>query len=213
MLGHLRPYVGGLKKLLAWPYMKANMSANQVGAFGIAMAVLAAVAVRLGFYLSAFVFTMIAAGTDMADGEVARANGHPIPEGNYLDAVGDRLREGILIFGLLPLSPNLVALALLGTCLTSFAKARVSLVIITDNRDWPGFGDHADRAVILMFAYLFAPQIAWPIVLLMAATWSCFVIRVRTALTLVRESEPEKVLPYLQPPPIDTSDKNRQPDR
>lgn len=199
MLGHLRPYVGPLKRLLAWPYLKLGLSPGQVGLFGVALALAAALLIRLGFETVAFWIAMAAVLTDMADGEVARERGEVTPLGNYLDAMGDRLREGLLLVGLLPHSPNLVCLALLGTCLTSFAKARTSLVLITDNRDWPGFGDHPDRAVMLLFCYFFCHHITLPLSILVLATWSCFLTRLRTAEKLISEAEPSQLLPYLRP--------------
>jgi len=213
MLGHLRPYVGQLKKLIAWPYLKANFTPNQVGLFGVFLAFLAALTFRLGFQQTSFWLALVAVLTDMADGEVARARGLETPEGNYLDAIGDRLREGFLLIGLVPVAPNLVCIALLGTFLTSFAKARLALVIISDNRDWAGFGDHADRAVILLFAYFFAPVSYWPIALMVLVTLSCFVTRVRTAVRLVQEANDERLLPYLRSPQTDASDKSRLSDQ
>lgn len=198
MLGHLRPYVGNLKRLLAWPYLKLGFSATQVGLFGVGMAGLAAIVARWGYLPWAFFLALIAVLTDMADGEVARTKGQESPAGNYIDAVGDRLREGLLLLGLFPLAPNLVLLALLGTCLTSFAKARCALVLVLDNRDWPGFGDHPDRAVLLLFAYAYTPQTLLPLALLVLASWTCFFIRVRFALALIKEAKSDELLPYLR---------------
>ena len=178
MLGHLRPYIGHLKRLLAWPYLRLGLSANQVGLVGVLLAALAAALIRWDFRLPAFWIAMVAVLTDMADGEVARQTDSETPQGNYLDAMGDRMREGLLMLGLIPFAPDLLGLALLGTCLTSFAKARCALVVVMDNRDWPGLGDHADRAVILLFAYLLVPQGSlWPLWLLIVATWTCCAIR------------------------------------
>jgi phosphatidylglycerophosphate synthase len=198
MLGHLRPYVASLRRLLAWPYLRFGMTPTQVGLFGIIMACLAAFLFRMGFLQVAFWVAMLALATDMADGEVARATNSETPQGNYLDAVGDRLRECILLAGLLNLAPDLVTLAILGTCLTSFAKARCALVVVMDNSDWSGVGDHADRAVIILFCYLLAPANLWPIVVLALVTWSCFFIRVRTALRKIDDAGQESLLPYLR---------------
>jgi phosphatidylglycerophosphate synthase len=198
MLGHLRPHIKWLKQMLAWPYLRLGMTPNQVGLFGVLMAMLAALLFRLEFHYLAFWLAMVAVLTDMADGEVARETGNATPEGNYLDAVGDRLRECFLLLGLLHVAPDLVALGLLGTCLTSFAKARCGLVIVMDNSDWPGLGDHADRAVLLLVCYLLAPLNIWPLMVYVLITWSCFFIRVRTAIRKIEEVGPGGLLPYLQ---------------
>lgn len=197
MLGHLRPYVTWLKKALAWPYLKLGMGPGAVGLFGVALAALAALLFRAHYHQTAFWLAMIAVLTDMADGEVARAQDCQSPEGNYWDALGDRLREGLLLVGLLPTAPDLVIVALMGTYLVSFAKARCALVVIMDNRDWPGFGDHPDRAVMLLIAYQFHHS-WWPIALLAVATWTCFFARSRFALGLIRNSKESELLPYLR---------------
>lgn len=198
MLGHLRPYVGSLKKMLAWPYIKLGFSPTSVGLFGVFLALIAALSMRLGFFTFAFCLAFVAMSTDMADGEVARLTATQSPQGNYLDALGDRLREGILLLGLLPLAPNLVSLALLATFLTSYAKARCSLVLMMDNSDWPGFGDHADRGVLVLVAYLLAPNQLWPILLLVTTTCFCFCFRIRNALSRIEKAKEEELLPYLR---------------
>ena len=198
MLGNLRPYVKNLKTLLAWPYLKLGFSATQVGLFGVGMAGLAAALARMGRLDWAFWLALIAVLTDMADGEVARTMGQESPAGNYIDALGDRLREGLLLLGLFPLAPNLVLLALLGSFLTSFAKARCALVVVMDNRDWPGFGDHPDRAVLLLCAYAWTPQSLIPLGILVISSWLCCIVRVRYALRLIEEAKSEELLPYLR---------------
>ncbi len=199
MLSHLRKYVGPIKRLLAWPFLKAGVGPTAVGIFGVVLALMAAILARMELYSPAFYLAVAAVLTDMADGEVARATGETTPIGNYYDAIGDRTRECILLFGLLPTAPNLVALGIIGTCMTSFAKARCSLVRVMDNRDWPGFGDHPDRAVIIAVAYLFQPVTTLPLLLLVLATWGCFLSRVRYARDLIVQAEPEDLMPYLRP--------------
>lgn len=199
MLGHLRPYMGHLKRLLAWPYLRLGLTANQVGLVGVILAALAAALIRWDYRLPAFWIAMVAVLSDMADGEVARQTDSETPQGNYLDAMGDRMREGLLMLGLVPFAPDLLGLALLGTCLTSFAKARCALVVVMDNRDWPGLGDHADRAVILLFAYLLVPQgVQWPLWLLVVATWTCCAGRMKRALELIEKGKEDNLLPYLR---------------
>lgn len=198
MLGHLRPYMGFIKRILAWPYLAANFTPTQVGVFGVFLSIIAVVALRVGLTTPAFWLATAAVLSDMADGEVARVRKLATPLGNYLDAVLDRTREGILLFGLISESPNLVGLALLGTFLTSFAKARTSLVIVTDNRDWPGLGDHADRAVMILVCYALPHSLTVPLAVLVLSTWSCFLIRLRQASSMIAQAAPEELLPYLR---------------
>lgn len=198
MLSNLRRYTGPLKRVFAWPFLQVGASPTAVGIFGVLAALLAAAAARFGAYDVAFWVALLAVLTDLIDGEVARATNSTSPLGNYLDAVGDRTRECILLLGLLPLAPNLVALALAGACLTSYAKARCSLVRVMDNRDWPGVGDHPDRALLILIAYLFAPT-CWPsLLLLVTISWSCFGGRVLYARSLIEEAQEDELLPYLR---------------
>ncbi len=198
MLSHLRPYVGVIRRILAWPFLRLGLTATQVSGLGVLLALLAALASRLGAFDLAFWTDLAAVLTDLVDGEVARSRNTVTPRGNYLDAVLDRTRECLLLLGLLPLAPNLVALALVGTCLTSFAKARCALVRIIDNRDWPGVGDHPDRAALILTAYLFAPTCSPALFLLVLFTWTCFWRRARYACRLIDQAEEDEILPYLR---------------
>lgn len=215
MLSHLRPYVGIIKRILAWPFLRLGFSATQVSVLGVGLAVLAAACARVENFDLAFWTALVAVLTDLVDGEVARVRKAVSPRGNYLDAMLDRTRECILLLGLLPLAPNLVALALVGTCLTSFAKARCALVRLMDNRDWPGVGDHPDRAALILIAYLFAPASSLALGLLVMLTWTCFARRARHACELIDQADESELLPYLRTsdrPLFDTNDRSNEPD-
>ncbi len=198
MLSHLRPVIGPLKRLLAWPFLRLGLGPFQVGVLGIILALAAAGAARAGETQLSFWLAASSLLTDLADGEVARESGEESPEGNYLDAMGDRICECVLLFGLLPLAPNLVLLSLAGGCLVSFAKARCALVCLMDNRDWPGWGDYPDRAVLIALAYWFQPLPFWPLGVLVLLTWSCLFRRVHHARAKIRASTPEELQPYLR---------------
>ena len=40
--------------------------------------------------------------------------------------------------------------------ISSYAKPRVGLIIVTDNRDWPAIGEHADKLIVLLFGLFLA---------------------------------------------------------
>ena len=128
MLSKFRALIAPLRTLLAWPFLRLGATPAAVSAVGVLLAVAAAGLARLGYLTTAFWVAGLAFLTDMADGEVARRTGSCSPEGNYLDAVGDRVSECLLLLGLLPFAPDLTALVLAGGCLTSYAKARCALV-------------------------------------------------------------------------------------
>jgi phosphatidylglycerophosphate synthase len=169
-----------------------------VGALGVGLALLAALLARAGFCRAAFWAAGLALLTDLVDGEVARQSGRCSPEGNYLDAIGDRVMECLLLLGLLPTAPNLAGLALAGGCLTSFAKARCALVVLMDNRDWPGFGDFPDRAVLLALAYLALPDPSLPLGLLALVSWAGLGQRIRYARRQIQRTGPQGLQPYLR---------------
>jgi phosphatidylglycerophosphate synthase len=198
MLSLRRDAFQPLRRLLAWPFLRLGASAATVGLLGIVLAALAAGAARLNAHLPALALAVLAVLTDMADGEVARRTGTAGPEGNYLDALGDRIGECILLLGLLEASPNLAALSLAGACLTSYAKARCALVLQMDNRDWPGFGEYPDRAVMIVLAYATLPRPGLALGALALASWFCLWGRIRHARRLIRQAPPEELQPYLR---------------
>lgn len=199
MLSHLRPVIGPLKRWLARPFLRLGLGPSQVGVLGIILALAAAGAARAGEAHLSFGLAVSSLLTDLADGEVARESDQESPEGNYLDAVGDRICECVLLFGLLPLAPNLVLLSLAGGCLVSFAKARCALVCLMDNEDWPGWGDYPDRALLIALAYIYQPASLWPLGLLALVTWSGFFLRLSHARGKIRAARPEELQPYLRP--------------
>lgn len=198
MLSKIRDQIDPLRRLLAWPFLKAGVSASAIGALGLLLAAAAALLARTQFLTAAFWVAGLALLTDIADGEVARRTASCSPEGNYLDAVGDRISECLLLLGLVPYAPGLTALVMAGGCLTSYAKARCALVRVMDNRDWPGLGDYPDRGALIAAAYLTLPNPSWALGLLALISWTCLWRRVRYARSLIRQTPPEELLPYLR---------------
>ncbi len=198
MLSKLRDLSSPFRGLLAWPLLKLGSTPAEVGAAGIVLAAAAAGLARADFTVAAFWVAGLSFLTDMADGEVARQTDRTSPEGNYLDAVGDRISECLLLLGLLPFAPNLAALVLAGACLTSYAKARCALVRVMDNSDWPGLGDYPDRAALIATAYLLLPNPTLPLAILALISWTCLWRRVRHARTMIAQASPQELLPYLR---------------
>lgn len=198
MLSQLRPWIRPLKSLLARPFLMLGISAATVGLCGVILAAGAAIAARMGHFQLAFWLAVLALGTDLIDGEVARLSHTCTPVGNYIDAMGDRTRECLLLLGLLWAGPDLVALAIVGACLTSYAKARCALVLNMDNRDWPGFGDHPDRGALILWAYFVQPNPLVPLTVLALATWIAALRRFLFARHLIQSAEAEQLQPYLR---------------
>jgi phosphatidylglycerophosphate synthase len=153
-------------------------------------------------------FGLLAVLMDFIDGALARETGKGSPLGNYMDAMTDKISEFILVGGFVFWFPLETVAALGCSFLASFAKPRAALVIITDNRDWPGIGERGDRMAVL-FAGMLA-SLAVPLVSGMEtmglALWVLALVsaiglfqRMAYARKLIREAERKgSLLPYLR---------------
>ena len=150
MLSRLRARSQPLARRLARPLKGLGVTADALTASGLALGLGCGVAVGLGWHRSSLALGLAAAAADWLDGPLARERGEETPFGSLTDALADRLVEGAILTGLATLSPRLACACLLLSLLSSYIKARTGLVIPCDNRDWPGWGDRADRMVLLM---------------------------------------------------------------
>jgi phosphatidylglycerophosphate synthase len=83
-------------------------------------------------------------------------------------ALVDRWVDGVLLLGFLSSHPLAAGLAIILSSLVSYTKARLGLVISTDNSDWPGVGDRSDRMLLLLCAVGLGPYHPWSGLLLWA---------------------------------------------
>lgn len=154
MLGHLRAAVAPLKRMLATPLARSGVHPDVVTLSAIPLALAAAWLVLEGRPLAALIPALPAVLLDFVDGEVARLQGRVTPFGDLLEAVVDRVVEGILLTALAVEFPLAAAGAMGLSILVSYVKARTGLVVPCDNRDWPGWGDHSDRVLLILAALL-----------------------------------------------------------
>lgn len=152
MLSRLRKVVGPVQNGLAAPFVKANVSATTVTLLALPLSLTSALLCVAGLGRAALAFAIASVLMDFLDGAVARCGGQNTAFGNQLDAVVDRVVEGFLLAGLAYHYPVASAIALtLGTTV-SYIKARAGLVVVSDNSDWPGMGDRADRVALILIA-------------------------------------------------------------
>lgn len=200
MLGNLRETLAPLKTKVATPLARAGISPNLVSFMAVPTSALAAYLLVYNHPLLAFVVGVSSSLFDFIDGEVARLQNRASAFGNYFEAMVDRMVETILMVGLAYFFPVLAASALGLSLLVSYAKPRVGLVIVTDNRDWPGVGDHSDRMVLILGGYLFLP---WGLAhywlgALIALCLVGFIQRLLYARKLIDEAERDgNLLPYI----------------
>lgn len=169
MLGSIRPLLKPLVLSIAKPLARLGVPPNAFSVTAVPLAAGAAWAMVTGHWLAAFVCTGLSGLVDLLDGSVARLQDRESPFGNYLDTMLDRIVEVVLYLGLVLVWPIPAATALAFSMLVSYAKARVALVIPTDDRDWPGLGDRADRIALLLVGLL-AASVGFPLVL-RAVVW------------------------------------------
>jgi len=120
-LSAIRPFELGLARL--------NIHPNLVTGAGLAVTVLAANFFRIGYFLWGGLFVGLAGTCDVLDGRVARSTGKKSDFGAFFDSTIDRYSDVILFLGLMiffnELYVNvLITLAITGSLLTSYARAR-----------------------------------------------------------------------------------------
>ncbi len=196
MLSGLRNNVRPIGRWIAQPFVRANISPNAITLAAIPLSTAAAFCTTQDFFTAALVLAVPSVLLDFLDGAVARASNKVSAFGNHLEAVVDRYVEGALLVGLSVHFPVLATSCLTLSMLVSYIKARVGLVISSDNSDWPGVGDRADRMVLLCLAMLFqARGSIWAcqftlVTLLLLAAVGC-VQRILHSKTLIAKAEQE----------------------
>ena len=208
MISRLRAKSIRLSELLAKPFVVAGISPFVVSLFAIPLALAAAFFIVKQDYLPAFFLALLAISMDFVDGAVARLSKKCSAFGNYAEGVIDKAVDFILLGCFVFLFPFAAVLAMGASFLVSFAKPRVALVIIADNRDWPGIGERADKFAILLAGLLFSSfkssifgfNIVETALLLVAlVSFIGLFQRIFFARKLVKEAEKNgQLLPYLK---------------
>lgn len=208
MLGQLRSKSKPLAYMLARPFAALNLHPNLVSFFGIPLILIAGYFIYTENYLPAAIFTLLAVLMDFIDGAVAELTKKKSYFGNYFETMMDKYVEMILLASFSFHFPVESVFALAFSFMESYAKPRVALVIITDNRDWPAIGEHADKFVLVIaFTFLaaFVP-IIFGIETIRIMLWLLIVVtliggtqRILYAKKLIEEAERKgKILPYLK---------------
>ena len=153
---------------VARPLVSAGLIPNQITWFGFAM-VLANCALylihkdNLWFGLGlAFSFSF-----DSLDGAVARLSGRSSKYGGYLDAVIDRYQEIAAYAAIAYVNQwwPAVFLALSGSLMVSYNKARTAMEIPIGNNSWPDLMERFERIAILCAALVLDRFLELPSVL------------------------------------------------
>jgi phosphatidylglycerophosphate synthase len=151
-----------LTKPLVKALSRVGVNPNHITATSVVFAAIGAYYIYNGIFDMAVVFMLLSIFIDVLDGGVARYSKRVTKFGNYFDAMIDKYVEVILYVGFALGGYSLGAiLALSGSFLLSYAKARLAITIPIDNHDWPAIGERADRLIILiigMVLFLILPE-------------------------------------------------------
>lgn len=101
---------------------------------------------------------------DALDGAVARLTGLASKYGGYLDAVIDRYQE-LAIYLVLAYVNNfwgVCFLAITGSLLVSYNKARTAVEIPINNENWPDLTERLERIILICAGLVFDPFIPVP---------------------------------------------------
>jgi len=156
MISKARGKIGFLQRTLAKPFILLGIPPNAVSVLGLILALIGALFVTQQEWLPALIFFILAPTMDLIDGTVAKAQGKTSNWGNYFETMIDKFVDFVMIGSFVFIHPVAAVLALGFSMISSYAKPRVALIIITDNRDWPAIGEHADKLIILLLALLLA---------------------------------------------------------
>jgi phosphatidylglycerophosphate synthase len=156
MISKVRGKISPLQNILAWPFIKLKFPPNAISVFGLILALIGAYFVIQQNWPFALLFFILAPAMDLIDGKVARELKKVSNWGNYFETMIDKLVDFAMLgsFAFIPLYTIPVVLALGLSLISSYAKPRVALIIITDNHDWPAIGEHADKLIIILFVLL-----------------------------------------------------------
>ena len=158
MISKIRGKIGPLQNILAYPFIKLKIDPNLISVLGLVLAIIGAYFVVQQNWLLALIFFILAPTMDLIDGTTARALNKRSNWGNYFETMIDKLVDFAMLgsFAFIPMYSVPAVLALGFSAISSYAKPRVGLIIITDNRDWPAIGEHADKLTVLLIGLLMA---------------------------------------------------------
>lgn len=113
-------------------FVAIRITPNQVSALGVLINIAAAMLIIDGALLWAGIIYVVAGILDLADGALARKTGADSPFGAFLDSTLDRVSEGVVLAAIgyhfaasaNPTGAAMVVLALLGSLLVSYTRAR-----------------------------------------------------------------------------------------
>ena len=205
MISRFRLVVKPFTEVLARPFIWLKIDPNVISLIGLVFALIGAFFVTQQQWLFALIFFVLATLMDLIDGCVARALSRVSNWGNYFETMIDKFVDFVILgsFVFVPQMQLASVLALGFSAISSYAKPRVALIIITDNRDWPALGEHADKLILVLVGLFVATigfnYIVWFLYLIALISAVGSIQRMIYAKKLISEAEKKgQLLPYIK---------------
>ena len=152
--------LGSVLDAIVRAFAAMGVNPNILTFIGFGINLLAAYLFAYGYFRWAGLTIILAGIFDMTDGRVARLEGRVTPFGGFYDSVMDRYSDLCLLIGLLIyygrinqfLYVSLVAVAMIGSVMVSYTRARAENVIPSCK---VGFLERPERVVLIIIGALF----------------------------------------------------------
>jgi CDP-diacylglycerol--glycerol-3-phosphate 3-phosphatidyltransferase len=152
--------LGSVLDAIVRAFAAMGVNPNFLTFIGFGINLLAAYLFAYGYFRWAGLTIILAGIFDMTDGRVARLEGRVTPFGGFYDSVMDRYSDLCLLVGLLIyygrinqfLYVSLVAVAMIGSVMVSYTRARAENVIPSCK---VGFLERPERVVLIIIGALF----------------------------------------------------------
>ena len=160
MLSHYKERFAHWTDPVARALLALRLRPNHLTVLGLGVSVLAALSFARGRSLWGAVLLILAGLFDFFDGSLARLSGQVTPFGAFLDSVIDRYSDLVVLAGILvlfagsgrPTQVVLALLALIGTVMVSYTKARAQAIGVACEI---GLMERPERLIVLIAGGLF----------------------------------------------------------
>ena len=155
---------------------RLGLTPNALTVAGLAVCIASAVLIALGYLVAGGTVLLLSSIFDIFDGALARVAGTSQPYGAFLDSTVDRYAEACTSIALLyyflfrahtTLEPMLVIVALAGSLLVSYVRARAQSLGFDGNG---GLLARPERVVITVIGLLVRPLLIWALWILAILT-------------------------------------------
>lgn len=143
------------------PLLQATgISPNGLTIIGFLLTSFSALLLAFGYLFAGGLVLIVAALFDMLDGALARATGQVTKFGAFFDSSVDRYSESVILVALIyyysgmstsPLEPVLLAIALVGSMMVSYTRARAEALGVECK---VGILQRTERIIVLVFGLL-----------------------------------------------------------